>query len=431
MEDRWNANPIHVIGSDGAGWEKLGGSQKKLILNSKGIAAPKRLLKNLQPWWDKNSKGQKIPAVIPSDNPQELIDWLKHQKGMSVVLASGDPLWFGIGRHLIAMLPNKRLYFHPAPTSLQLAFARIGRPWQDASWISLHGRDPSPLADLLKQRPKALAVLTDPNNGGAETVKKILIASGLESAYAMWICERLGHPKERVRRILPEEIINKGIDPLHLVVLLEEKRSESLKKSLPLFGIRDGEFLQNEDRPGLMTKREVRIQLLAELELPENGVLWDLGSGIGSIGLEALRLRPLIRLLSVDKRVGSSTLIKANATRLSVNPTVIIEDDVLNLTTKNSLPEGLDKPNRVILGGGGPQRNNLLKFILQRLEPKGIVVIPLATIEPISDLKKLLEASDCDVSISQIQAYRGLPLSNGTRLSPINPVFIVTGKLKH
>ena len=90
----------------------------------------------------------------------------------------------------------------------------------------------------------------------------------------MWICERLGHPKERIRKILPKSDLPSDIDPLNLVILIAKEPSNPPKKSLPLFGIKDGEFIQNEDRPGLMTKREVRIQLLAELELPETGVLW-------------------------------------------------------------------------------------------------------------------------------------------------------------
>ena len=111
-----------------------------------------------------------------------------------VVLASGDPLWFGLGRILCDRIGAERLRFHPAPTSLQLAFARIGRPWQDADWVSLHGRDPEILASTLQKRPAALAVLTDPNQGGAITVQQMLRSSGLEASTDLWLCENLGHP---------------------------------------------------------------------------------------------------------------------------------------------------------------------------------------------------------------------------------------------
>ena len=98
--------------------------------------------------------------------------------------------------------------------------------------------------------------------------------------------------------------------------------------NLPLFGISDTIFKTFEDRPNLLTKREVRIQILADLELPNKGVIWDIGAGCGSIGLEALRLRPNLELICVDKRIGSKALILENSKRLSVKPKFIFEEDI-------------------------------------------------------------------------------------------------------
>mgnify|MGYP003338884702 FL=1 len=229
-------------------------------------------------------------------------------------------------RLLLQAVPAERLRFHPTPTSLQHAFARLGRPWQDASWVSLHGRDPEPLAAALQKRPPALAVLTDPARGGAAEVRELLRASGLEAAYAVWLCERLGHPAERVQRLAPTDALPLDLDPLHLVLLLADAPPPPPDPAqLPLFGLEDGLFLQHADRPGLMTKREVRIQLLAELDLPARGVLWDIGAGVGSIGLEALRLRPELALYALEARGGSSDLIRANAERLGVHPAAICQ----------------------------------------------------------------------------------------------------------
>ena len=86
-------------------------------------------------------------------------------------------------------------------------------------------------------------------------------------------------------------------------MLVYEKSSKINANELPLFGINDGVFIQHEDRPGLMTKREIRIQILADLELPMEGVIWDIGAGVGSIGIEALRIRPKLKLLSIEKRM--------------------------------------------------------------------------------------------------------------------------------
>jgi len=344
------------------------------------------------------------------------------------VLASGDPLWFGIGRRLLEACPADQLHFHPAPSSLQLAFARLGRPWQDAAWISLHGRDPAPLAQKLQQRPAALAVLTDPSRGGAEEVRTILRASGLEASYVVWLCEQLGHANERVQRLTPQDALPSDLHPLHMVVLLAEQAAPPVDPTeLPLFGLDDGLFLQHDDRPGLMSKRELRVQLLAELDLPEHGVLWDLGAGVGSVGLEALRLRPKLQLLAVEKRGGGAALIKANAARLAVQPAAVMEVEALSLLNGTDLPAKLSNPDRVLLGGGGRQRAALLKAVVQKLQPHGVVVIPLVTVEAMAELRPLLETSGFTVNVTQHQAWRGLPLAGGTRMAPMNPVMILKG----
>ena len=106
-------------------------------------------------------------------------------------------------------------------------------------------------------------------------------------------------------RLAPTAPLPSDLDPLHLVLLIAEPPPPPVDPAaLPLFGLDDGLWLQHPDRPGLMTKREVRIQLLADLELPAEGVLWDLWAGVGSIGLEALRLRPQLQLWAVERRGG-------------------------------------------------------------------------------------------------------------------------------
>ena len=84
--------------------------------------------------------------------------------------------------------------------------------------------------------------------------------------------------------------------------ILEEKILSHIDKNTPLFGLDDGVYLQHEDHPGLMTKREIRVQLIADLEPPENGVIWDICSGVGTVGLETLRLRPKLKLLSIENQ---------------------------------------------------------------------------------------------------------------------------------
>jgi precorrin-6Y C5,15-methyltransferase (decarboxylating) len=411
-----------VVGTDAAGVHSLSDRWRAALRRADLVAAPRRLLPELAEWLAAEVAD---PELLASDQPAELLPRLRQALAAGqrvILLASGDPLWFGLGRLLLQELPPERLRFHPAPTSLQLAFARLGRPWQDAGWVSLHGRDPEALATALAKRPPALAVLPDPGRGGAAEVRAILRASGLEAAYAVWLAERLGHPVERMLRLEPGDPLPADLDPLHLVLLVAQPPPAPDPERLPLFGIDDGLWLQHDDHPGLMTKRELRVQLLAELDLPASGVLWDLGAGVGSIGLEALRLRPGLRLWSLDRRPGAKALIEANAARLAVCPAGVVE---------TAAPQGLlelPDPDRVLLGGGGRQRAALLSAVLQRLRSAGVVVIPLATLEGLAELRPLLEGAGLTVSVSQHQSWRGAPLGDGTRLAPLNPVLILTGR---
>ncbi len=414
---------IDVIGTDAGAPASLPAPQQTLLRAAAVIAAPQRLQAALQDWL-----GDAKPELISSDDPRALVDSLQSRAADQavVVLASGDPLWFGLGRILCDRIGAERLRFHPAPTSLQLAFARIGRPWQDADWVSLHGRDPEILASTLQKRPAALAVLTDPNQGGAGTVQQMLRSSGLEASTDLWLCENLGHPDERVQLIAPGTALPTDLQPLLIALLIAREPAAPDPHQLPLFGLDDGLYLQHSDHPGLMTKREVRIQLLAELALPPQGVLWDLGAGTGSVGLEALRLRPGLQLLAVERRAGGAQLIQRNAQRLGVSPAAVLEADATTVLN-GGLPSQLSQPDRVLLGGGGAQRERLLQEVLTRLRCGGVVVIPLASIEALASVRPLLENAGLAVRVQQLQAWRGQPLGDGTRLAPMNPTLIVTG----
>ena len=414
---------IDVIGTDAGAPASLPAPQQTLLRAATVIAAPQRLQAALQNWL-----GDAKPELLSSDDPRALVDSMQSRAADQAVavLASGDPLWFGLGRILCDRIGAERLRFHPAPTSLQLAFSRIGRPWQDADWVSLHGRDPEILASTLQKRPAALAVLTDPNQGGAGTVQQMLRSSGLEASTDLWLCENLGHPDERVQLIAPGTALPTDLQPLLIALLIAREPAAPDPQQLPLFGLDDGLYLQHSDHPGLMTKREVRIQLLAELALPPQGVLWDLGAGTGSVGLEALRLRPGLQLLAVERRAGGAQLIQRNAQRLGVSPAAVLEADATTVLN-GGLPSQLSQPDRVLLGGGGAQRERLLQEVLTRLRSGGVVVIPLASIEALASVRPLLENAGLAVRVQQLQAWRGQPLGDGTRLAPMNPTLIVTG----
>ena len=421
---------IHVIGIDTSSAESFFEAKKNPIFKAERITGPQRILDSFKNWLkDKNIKNHKF-EFISTDKLTSFIDLLKKEEKKTIVFSGGDPLWFGIGRLLIQNFPLSKLYFEPAATSFQLAFSRLGKPWQNTKWISLHGRDQLPFEKAIKKLPSSLVVLPDSNRGGAKEVYQLLHSIGLEGKYEFWTFERLGYQNERIKKINSIEDFPKDIDPLHLVILFKKLEPPIQSKDLPLFGIDDSVFLQNSDCPGLMTKREVRVQLLAELNLPKQGVIWDIGSGVGSIGLEALRISPNLKLLSIDKRVGSKNIIKENAIRIGVRPSLIIEDEALNIFKENKITPNLLHPDRVIIGGGGSSSNLILEKVLRLINSPCIIVIPLISLKSISKLESILKPKVHKLSISQHQSYRGVSIGEDIRLSPLNPVFILKGEIQ-
>ena len=421
---------IHVIGIDTSSVESFFEAKKKPIFKAERITGPRRILDSFKTWLkDKNIKNNKF-EFFATEKLNDFIDLLKNDKKKTIVFSGGDPLWFGIGRLLIQNFPLSKLYFEPAATSFQLAFSRLGKPWQNTKWISLHGRDPLQFEQAIKTLPSSLVVLTDSNRGGAKEVYQLLDSLELQKKYEFWTFERLGYHNERILKISSIDDFPIDLDPLHLVILFKKEEPLIQSKDLPLFGIVDSVFLQNADCPGLMTKKEVRVQILAELNLPKQGIIWDIGSGVGSIGLEALRISPNLKLVSIDKRVGSKNIIEENARRLGVKPSLIIEDEALKIFKQNKIKPSLASPERVIIGGGGSSSHLILEEVLKLINSTCIIVIPLISLKSISKLESILKPKVQKLSISQHQSYRGVSIGEDIRLSPLNPVFILKGEIK-
>ena len=410
---------IDVIGCDAGAPGTMAAPQHQLLRACDCLLAPRRLLEQLESCRDT----QETHGMEPLEAALAWLNRRYRQGKHCVVLTSGDPLWFGLGRALLQRFSPEDLFFHPAATSMQQLFARLRRPWQDATWASLHGRAADNLVAKLRCGPSALVVLTDACQGGLADVVAVLRATQTTSRYDIWVAERLGHPGERLRQVQPDALPT-DVDPLHLVVLLRRPRPRVAP--LPWFGLDDGLWHQHEDHPGLMTKREVRVLLLAELNLPRSGVLWDLGAGVGSVGLEAMRLRPHLELHAVERRVGAAPLIRRNALTAGCELRQLHIHEASALAVLHELPD----PDRVLVGGGG-DRQTVLEQAAARLKPGGRIVLPLATLEAFASVQHQLGDAGLEVHSLQVQISRGCPVGGHTRLQPLNPVLIVSGRSSH
>ena len=416
---------IHVIGINSYIFSDLPSKLQDLFINTEHIAVPNSYYEDIKPWGEHDLKNRK--SFFSSKSDKDLVNWLRSQKTDVILISRGDPLWFGIGRLLLENFSKDELSFYPSNSCIQLAFSKLKIPWQDAVNVSIHGRDSTKLVEALKARPSSLAIITDSNNKSLEIIRKNLSELNLIEFYDFWLCEEIGFENENIRKLNLKESLPSNISNLNIAVLIKTKKNFS-NNNLPLFGISDHIFKTFDDRPNLLTKREVRVQILADLELPKNGVIWDIGAGCGSIGLEAIKLRPNLDLLCIDKRIGSKKLILENSKRLGVKPKYIFEEDIINTLNTRNL-SSFEKPNRLIIGGC--DKNTKLQIInklAQGMSIGDIIVIPIIDIQIIKELKKELEDKNFKTNLNLIQTYKSLSIAEGMRLEPNNPIFLLKGK---
>ncbi len=416
---------IHVIGINSFEFKELPLKLQKLFIKTENIAVPDPYFEDIKIWDQSNTKKEKLFFASRSDN--KLINWLKSQKTDVILFSRGDPLWFGIGRILLENFSKEELSFYPSNTCVQLAFSKLKISWQEATYVSIHGRDSTNLIEALKLKPSSLAIITDSNNNGLEIIQNNLLELNLENFYDFWICEEIGFEKEKIRKFNLKEKLPTDISNLNIAVLLKREK-DIQEKVIPLFGLKDDTFKTFEDRPNLLTKREVRIQILADLELPENGTIWDIGAGCGSIGLEALKLRPNLKLFCIDKRIGSRELILENARRLVVAPKDIFEEDINNFFNSNSI-NSLREAKRIIIGGCDKKTKlRIINELSKHMNCGDIIAIPLIDIQTIKDLRDTLKGNNFEVNLNLIQTYKSLSISEGIRMDPNNPVFLLRGR---
>jgi len=415
---------IHVIGINSYKFEDLSLKLQNLFLETENIAVPNSYFEEIKSWRENDLKKK---SFFSSKSNNELVEWLRSQKTDVILISRGDPLWFGIGRILLENFSKDELNFYPSNTCIQLAFSKLKIPWQDTVHISTHGRDSTKLVKALKAMPSSLSIITDSNNKSLEIIKENLSELNLIDFYDFWLCEEIGFDNENIRKLNFKESLPSDISSLNIVVLTKNKKSYS-NDNLPLFGISDHIFKTFDDRPNLLTKREVRVQILAALELPRNGVIWDIGAGCGSIGLEAIKLRPNLDLFCIDKRIGSKELILENSKRLDVKPKFIFEEDI-NYTLNTRNLSSFENPNRLIIGGCDKKTKlQIINKLAQDMGIGDIIVIPIINIQTIKELKEELEEKNFKTSLNLIQTYKSLSIAEGMRLEPNNPVFLLKGK---
>ena len=412
--------PIAVIGIGHDGPRGLSSAALAHIAQAQVLAGGQRHLDFFPDW-----QGERL--VIGAD-VSSVIQRLKaaYVQRKTVVLASGDPLFYGIGRLLLEAFPREDLLFLPHVSSVQLAFASIKESWHDAWVVSLHGRPMPTLLPALQQRAAKIAVLTDAHNHPA-AVGQFLRAHGLAD-YTLWVCEELGGPGERITCWTPESIQQQTFSPLNVTVLLRQSLpplplGEALTggegpfpEALPLLGIPEAAIAH---RQGMITKRELRLLALCYLALRPDDVLWDVGAGSGAVSVEAARLSPSLQVFALDRSAPALVHIEHNVQQFAlanVHPVLGEAPEALAL-----LPD----PHAVFIGGSGGRLAVIIPAVVQRLRPAGRIVLHCITLENFLTGWELLRQYPLQVDTTTVQLSHAKPLGPWHRLEAESPMFIV------
>ncbi|MGH3769956.1 MAG: precorrin-6y C5,15-methyltransferase (decarboxylating) subunit CbiE [Pseudonocardiaceae bacterium] len=325
----------------------------------------------------------------------------------AVVLASGDPGFFGIVRALRKR--GLRPVVLPAPSSVARAFALLGRSWDDVAVVSAHGRSLRTALNVCRAHP-AVAVLTGPGAGAVE------IVAGLAGwRRSVLVAEDLGGPDEGVRRFDGGPLRNP-----HVVLCLADEHAVPARgwvaggEPVPPsagWALAEAEFLH---RDGMITKSEVRALALARLAPGPGRLVWDLGAGSGSVAVECARLGAAV--VAVERDPAQCVRLVANASAHQVDVRLVEGPAPAVLS-------GLPEPDAVFVGGGGPE----VVRAAARASPR--VVVALAALDRLAPCRAALREAGHQVDGVQLAASRFAELPDGSvRLAATNPVLLLWGR---
>jgi precorrin-6B C5,15-methyltransferase / cobalt-precorrin-6B C5,C15-methyltransferase len=317
-------------------------------------------------------------------------------------------------RALRAAAGPRPLDVRPAPSSVAVAFSRLGVPWDDAHVVSAHGRDLRAAVHAALRHPK-VAVLTEPRASAADVIAS-LVGSGRE----VTVAEALGTAAERLRTGTPEALAGETFAEPNVVLVVDpaaEHRERAVvwpPRTPTRWALPEDEF---EHRAGMITKAEVRAVVVAALGPGTGDLVWDVGCGSGSVAIECARLGAAA--IGVDRDPEAVALTARNAARHDV-PVRVVE---------GSAPAALavlPDPDAAFVGGGGDD----LGAILDHVAPctRRAVVVTVALVERIGMVLERLGEHSLDVEATTLQASRLRPIAGGHRLAAENPVTVVVGR---
>ncbi len=428
--------PIDVVG--------VGLSQKDITTGQEMIIQYADLLVGGRRHLDLFSKGSQETLVIDRDIPllvESIKDKMKNRR--VVVLASGDPLFYGIGTTLIQRLGKENVVIHPNISSVSMAFAAIKEPWHDAAVISLHGRTIDDIDPILEKKDK-IAILTDGRHSPSWVAGRLLKAGN--KTFSMCVLEHLGSTrqtiswhddwlivssmnfampnvvilKRKTEKIHPQEREGLHQPWVSKKVFISNTKESTFDNKTVYSGMPD-EFFSHEN--GLITKSEIRSIVISKLRLvSDSHLFWDLGAGSGSVSIEVSRFIPKGSIFSVEKNEKRILQIEENCLSFNVSNIKAVHGELPGKLS--TLPD----PDRIFIGGGGKKLNDIISSAMERLAIGGVIVVNTILLQTMESARKLFKAGGFGVDLIQVQVSRSKAMPFGERLEALNPVWIITAK---
>ncbi|WP_406461203.1 precorrin-6y C5,15-methyltransferase (decarboxylating) subunit CbiE [Streptomyces sp. NBC_01622] len=335
-----------------------------------------------------------------------------------VVLASGDPGFFGIVRALAERFGADALDVRPAVSSVATAFARLGLTWDDAVVVSAHGRDLRTAVNACRAHPK-VAVLTGPGAGPAELGAALTHRT---TGRVLVVASALGSGEEQVERLtLAEAAARDWGTAVSVVLCLDESRGSDGVRTVAGAAVGPAQWALDErkfeHRDSMITKFEVRALALARIGPRLGELVWDIGSGSGSVAVECARLGAAVT--AVEKTRDGVERIRANAEAHGVDVHIVHG-------AAPTVLSDLDDPDAVFVGGGGRELPAIVTACARRA--RRTVVVAMAALDRVPAVREALGGAGFAVDGVLLQSSRLAPLPGDvTRLAATNPVFLLWG----
>ena len=354
-------------------------------------------------------------AVVLKGDLSEALEKIEAAGGPTVVLASGDPGFFGIVRLLGARFGRENLRVLPALSSVALAFAGAGLSWDDATTVSAHGRDPRRAVNVCRSHPK-VAVLTAPGFGPAELARQL---HGLGRGFV--VAERLGEPDGRFVSGDAATISGMSWRDPNVVLVLDDERVSAEKGWISPGPGSSGRWALPEDgfehRSGMITKSATRAFVLSRLGPGVGDLIWDVGAGSGSVAIECARLGAAT--VAIERDPESCARVRRNAERHLV-PVQLVEGEAPRAL--QNLPE----PDAVFVGGTGGDFEEIVK--LCAVSARRSVVLALVGLERVVPAARILEGCGLEVETTFLQTSRMKGVGELHRLAAESAAFVVSGE---